>query len=173
MSNNVELILMDGERINRSLKRIAHEIIEQNTEKRQILLFGIDDRGFAVAQKLAGLLAPIVDQSIHTVQLLLAEDKREQTVQRLKQVEMVSLYCVVVDDVIFSGETMFTALKLITDHRDVSEIHTTVLIDRGHRKLPIQAEFCGMELPTKMGEHVSVVVEDDNIKKVVLTNGQE
>ena len=106
------LVLMDAQRISRSAKRMAYEIVEKNAASRPVVLFGIDHRGFAVAKLL---------------------------------------------------ET-----KNISDNLQPTEIHTAVMIDRGHRQFPIRAEFYGMELPTKVNEHVSVVVEDLDVKKVIL-----
>ncbi len=68
---------------------------------------------------------------------------------------------------------MFNALKKISERIQPNEMHTAVLVDRGHRKFPVQAEFCGMELPTKLNEHVSVVVDDGEIQQVLLVNPKD
>jgi pyrimidine operon attenuation protein/uracil phosphoribosyltransferase len=109
---------------------------------------------------------------VRKIKLPLKDDISQQMLEQLDNLDIKNSYPIVVDDVIFSGKTMFSALKLVTDHKSVSEIHTAVLIDRGHRKFPIRAEFCGMELPTKLDEHVSVMVDGDNVEKVVLTSRQ-
>lgn len=168
MSTNLDLVLMDTERINRSLKRMAHEIAEQNTENNPVLLFGIDDRGYVIAKELTNMLTPIFKKNVQSIQLLLDEDNGDEGFEQLDRAKVKKSFLVAVDDVIFSGYTMFTALKKITNYLEPSEIHTAVLIDRGHRKFPIKAEFCGMDLPTKLNEHVSVVVEDAKADKVVL-----
>lgn len=168
MGSNVDLVLMNSERITRSLKRMVHEIAEQNTANSPVLLFGIDERGYTVAKDLADMLTPIFKERVRFVQLPLKKDNCEHIFEQLKPETVKESFIIAVDDVIFSGHTMFTALKKITNFAEPSEIHTAVLIDRGHRKFPIKAEFCGMSLPTKLNEHVSVVIENTDVDKVIL-----
>ncbi len=162
------LVLMDSERIGRSLKRMGYEIVEQNTSSNPIILFGIDQRGYAVAQLLENLLDTIFSGYVRAVQLPLKDGNSEDSLSELETAALQNSFPIVVDDVIFSGETMFQALKKITATFEPEEIHSVILVDRGHRKFPIQAEFCGLELPTKLNEHVRVVVEGREIKEVVL-----
>ncbi|NGP89596.1 phosphoribosyltransferase family protein [Fodinibius halophilus] len=161
------LVLMDTQRINRSAKRMAYEILERNTEDNEIFLFGINERGYAVAQKLSRLLSDIAEVKVSSAQLLLEAESLAGS-DDIDTSEVQDKLIVLVDDVIFSGHTMFQALNIIADEMQPSEIHTAVMIDRGHRKFPIQAQFCGMELPTKVNEHVSVIVEDMEVKEVTL-----
>lgn len=170
MSSDVDLVLMDKDRVSRSLNRMAHEIIEQNITDRPVILFGINKRGYAVAQALADILKPMFESDVKSIQLFLKNGDSESFLKELQDVESENSFSIVVDDVIFSGRTMFSALKKITDRFAIKEIHTAVLIDRGHRKFPVKAEYYGMELPTKLNEHVSVIVEEMNVKKVILTN---
>lgn len=168
MEPNNDLVLMNSERIGRTLKRMAHEIAEQNTANSPVLLFGIDERGYIIAKDLADILSPMFEEKVQSVQLLLKKDDCEQVFEKLKSDGAKESFLVAVDDVIFSGRTMFTALKKITNYVDPSEIYTAVLIDRGHRKFPIKTEFCGMNLPTKINEHVSVVIKNMSVEKVIL-----
>jgi pyrimidine operon attenuation protein/uracil phosphoribosyltransferase len=146
---------------------MAHEIAEQNVDDAPVAIFGINDRGFAVAKTLADVLNPIFNDEVRLNQLKLTENHSDRSFEDIALPK--AHYPIIVDDVIFSGRTMFKALKLITNNSKLSEIHTAVLVDRGHRKFPIEAEFCGMELPTKLDEHVSVVVENKQIQTVELT----
>lgn len=164
------LILMDEQRIHRSVRRMAHEIIETNKKDVPILLFGIDRRGFAVAELLGNVLTDIWEGEAEAISLPLDEGDTQKTLNSLPADKIEDMFLIVVDDVIFSGETMFRALTKIADHLPLTEIHTTVLIDRGHRKFPIQAGFYGMQLPTKLDEHVSVVVDGNAVKEVQLQN---
>lgn len=168
MDPHTNIVLMDSERVERSFKRIAHEIAERNKENIPVLLFGIDERGFAIADKLADILTPMFSEKAQSIQLPLKKDKGGQPLEQLNAEAAKESFIIAVDDVIFSGQTMFKALKLITDFINPSEIHTAVLIDRGHRKFPIQAEFCGMTLPTKHNEHVRVIVETKKVERVIL-----
>ncbi|WP_441000316.1 phosphoribosyltransferase family protein [Fodinibius sp. SL11] len=167
MSSKSGLVLMNRERILRSLNRMAHEIAEQNVDDAPIDLFGIDERGYAVAKALENVLNPIVSDEVRLFQLKL---KEKGSPPALEDIDLqTNHYPVIVDDVIFSGRTMFEALTTISNSKEPSEIHTAVLIDRGHRKFPIKAEFCGMELPTKLDEHVLVVVKKEHLQTVELT----
>lgn len=163
MTAKDKLILMDRARIDRSLRRIAYQIREQNREDKPVLLCGIDVRGYLVSQTLCELLKPLSESDVMLEQIFVKDDK-----QNPDDFPAAGAYVVVTDDVIFSGRTMFRALKLIDEHTDVSEIHTAVLIDRGHRKFPVMAEFCGMELHTKLNEHVTVNTSDGSLENVEL-----
>lgn len=162
------LVLMDAQRIHRSAKRMGYEIIEQNNSNYPILLFGIDHRGYAVAQLLEQVLTKIFEGTVRSIQYPLENETNQDALNNLGAEEVENSFPIVVDDVIFSGETMFRALKNISDKLKPEEIHTAVLVDRGHRRFPIQAEFYGMKLPTKLNEHVSVIVEKMQIKEVNL-----
>lgn len=162
------LILMDTQRVHRSAKRMGYEIVEQNSSNKPIILFGIDQRGYAVAQLLAEILSEIFEGPVRTVPLAVKGVGPEEEFANLAEQEIENSLPIIVDDVIFSGQTMFQALKKVSAKADPSEMHTAVMIDRGHRKLPIKAEFYGMELPTKHNERVSVKVENMNVKAVEL-----
>lgn len=159
------LVLMDSRRIARSVKRMGYEIVEQNTANLPLLLFGINERGFAVAQQLKNVLTEISSIKIDIIRLPIGSDTETKS---LPDYELKGKLGIVVDDVIFSGQTMFRALRKIADRLKPAELHTAVMIDRGHRKFPIEAEFCGMKLPTKLNEHVSVEVKNRQVKQVVL-----
>lgn len=168
MGSSDNLILMTNDRISRSLKRMAHEINERNRSDYPFVLFGINQRGLAVAKELGRVLSDIMNEEVKVIPLNLEPDgsaeerRREHTYEKQH-------FIVLVDDVIFSGRTMFHALTTTVNQLEPSEIHTAVLIDRGHRKYPVKAEFCGMKLPTKLDEHVAVMVEDDKVREVQLT----
>lgn len=166
MSVDSQLVLMSKARIVRSLNRIAHEIVEQNIDDAPIYLFGINKRGYIVAEVLADILKKMPNSEIQLNQLRLNADTLAEELNGISLPK--DHYPVIVDDVIFSGNTMFSALKVISENLNSTEIHTAALIDRGHRKFPIKAEFCGKELPTKLDEHVSVEVDGENLKRVIL-----
>jgi len=168
MNQEKYVTLMDADRIHRSLNRMAHEMAEKNTDDRPLLLVGIDERGFAVARSLSNMLKPLFEHSVEVIQLDSENEKLAGSLETNADKNLENYFIITVDDVIFSGQTMFGALKKIVGALNPSEIHTAVLIDRGHRRFPIQAEFCGMELPTKLDEHVSVVVEGEAISEVKL-----
>lgn len=160
------LTLMTAERAQRSLERMAHEINEQNRSNYPLLLLGINQRGLVIAGQLAKMLSEIIDKDVQTRQVVVKENQKKA--EPWKPEEEKTQFIVIVDDVIFSGQTMFQALKGIDDFLNPDEIHTAVLIDRGHRKYPIKAEFYGMELPTKLDEHVTVRTGGQRVQEVQL-----
>src|SRR5699024_10239595 len=82
-------------------------------------------------------------------------------------------YSLVVDDVIFSGYTMLHSLEVVRQQIETKVLRTAVLIDRGHRKVPVEANFFGMKLPTKLNEHVRVCLDEHSLDKVILTTGSK
>ncbi len=127
MVADADLTLMNSARVSRSLRRMAHEIVEQNTEDKAVLLFGIDTRGYAVANFLADTLSSMLDE-VTSIRLP-REEKDGQAFKQADTPEFDNPFIVVVDDVIFSGQTMFNALKKISERIQPDEIHTAVLVD--------------------------------------------
>ncbi len=166
MSSNNGVILMDGDRVERSLKRIAFQISEANRESDPLMLIGINERGHIVARKLAEYLDPIYSDGVKVRQLLVDEKEWSGTEDEG------DYFIVLVDDVIFSGHTMFRALQQVFQRLNPTSVHTVTLVDRGHRKIPVEAQFTGMVIPTKFDEHVHVRVEDEEIREVELTRGE-
>lgn len=159
------IVLMDSERIGRSVQRMAYEIAERYALGRPLLLFGIGQGGYALASMLSKILVSALKEAVEVVQL--QKDSSGEALKHLKKWDEKPVI-IVLDDVIFSGQTMFGALTIVTDFLQPSEIHTAVLIDRGHRKFPVEAEVYGMKLPTKLNEHVSVVIKEGYIREVCL-----
>jgi pyrimidine operon attenuation protein/uracil phosphoribosyltransferase len=167
MSTSDTLTLMTSDRIRRSLKRMSHQINEANKTDRPLLLLGVNHRGLAVAKLLAEHLNEIIEQEISVENLRLDKNIPENQEWKQKKYKR-DLFIIIVDDVIFSGQTMFTALTTVVKELDPQEIHSAVLVDRGHRKFPVKAEFYGMDLPTKLNEHVKVIVKDGEVRGVQL-----
>lgn len=159
------VVLMNGDRVLRSLKRIAFQISEANRASLPVMLIGINHRGYVVAGKLGEYLSPLYDTEVVVRKLDLEEGHLSGEHPEKDH------FIVLADDVIFSGHTMFQALSLLTEILQPEEVHTVSLIDRGHRKMPVEAQFSGMTIPTKLNEHVRVIVEDGAIRNVELTKG--
>ena len=166
MDSSDSIILMTHSRIQRSLNRIAHEINEINKTNKSILLIGIDKRGLIVATALERILTQVSGVAVNVNQLITGKAAEDRQLE--DSTDKAESLIVIVDDVIFSGRTMFNALMATAKQLDPEEIHSAALIDRGHRKFPVNAEFYGMQLPTKLDEHVSVIIEDESLKKVEL-----
>lgn len=165
MKEEEEFILMNRERVKRSLKRIAFQIAEANRTSSPVLVVGMNDRGMIVGQELAEYLRGIYDQDIAVRQLMV----ETRSFSDDQEADDTHYFIVLADDVIFSGHTMFTALTVVAETYSPVEVHTVALIDRGHRKMPVEAQFCGMTIPTKLNEHVHVNVSGTAVENVVLT----
>lgn len=163
MENAGTVTLMDAQRIERSLKRIAHQIMEDNRAVKKPVIIGINERGYAVAVLLKQYLSKLSGNEVECYQLHVGQNGGiEESLSLSKK------YVLLVDDVIFSGTTMFNALKMISENCSPDEVHTVTLIDRGHRQFPVFAQFVGIDLPTKLDEHVSVELKQNIPSRVLL-----
>jgi pyrimidine operon attenuation protein / uracil phosphoribosyltransferase len=158
--------LMNPDRIRRTADRMAYEIAESNREEKNITLLGIDERGLSVASLVGQSLRQIYSSEKIIVHSIRIRSKSEKSTEKL-DIDP-NTYLLIVDDVIFSGRTMFEALMEISAHISPDEIHTLVLVDRGHRKYPVRADFVGLNSPTKLKEHVSVQADETGPQQVVL-----
>lgn len=156
---------MDRARIERTIKRISYQIAEKAKDK-NISLVGLNERGYAVASEICTFLkdAKLNDVSLFSLDVEKAVKKPETIKGEYK---LDNTFVVVIDDVIFSGRTMFAALQFLLDQPDYT-VYTGVLIDRGHRKLPVKSEFIGMEIPTKPKEHVELALRNGRAEEVFL-----
>jgi len=165
MVDETAVTLMDEQRIERSLKRIAHQVVEDNRQSKELVIAGINERGYSVARLLQQHLSKLSDSEIVLYRVKPEEDELENN----NDLNLSNKYVLLVDDVIFSGITMYRALQLLTEKGKPDEVHTVTLIDRGHRKIPIFAQFVGMDLPTKLDEHVRVKLKQKVPSKVLLS----
>ncbi|PAW31449.1 bifunctional pyr operon transcriptional regulator/uracil phosphoribosyltransferase [Micrococcus luteus] len=153
--------------IDRALTRIAHEILESNKGAEGLVLMGIPRRGAPLARRLGALLAriePAFDPTAAVGEVdvtLYRDDLRRGTARtpmptRLPEVPLDGAVVVLVDDVLFSGRTVRAALDAIADLGRPAAVRLAVLVDRGHRELPVRADFVGKNLPTSTAERVQV-----------------
>jgi pyrimidine operon attenuation protein/uracil phosphoribosyltransferase len=151
-------------RVERSLKRMTLEIIEKHAGKGTIVLFGINDRGYRLAKKIAAII-----KSVTRINRIPIKIDVTAGVIADPAVSTQGAFVLLVDDVLFSGSTMKKALELIEPLGSPRTIKIAVLVDRGHRTFPIEPEFVGMIHPTKLSEHVEVFLPDkDGHDRVVL-----
>ena len=155
-------VLMDEADIARALKRIAHEIVERNRGVSNIALVGIPKRGDALAQRIAAHLAQIEGTEVPcgTLDIALYRDdfgKRQVTLQSTRvEFNVTDKVVVLVDDVLFTGRSVRAALDALNDLGRPAAVQLAVLVDRGHRELPIRADFVGKNAPTALDEDVIV-----------------
>jgi pyrimidine operon attenuation protein / uracil phosphoribosyltransferase len=177
-------VIMDGERMRRSLARIAHEIVERNRGMDRVALVGIRTRGDVLARRLGGVLQQITNEPVRTGALditLYRDDLMRHAVGPQPLVRRTEIpfsiddqRILLVDDVLYTGRTIRAALDALIDFGRPKEIQLVVLIDRGHRELPIKADYVGKNVPTSLSESVQVrLMETDGAEEVSLSAGQE
>jgi pyrimidine operon attenuation protein/uracil phosphoribosyltransferase len=169
--------LMDAEQIDRTLTRIAHEIVERNREIGQLAIVGIRTRGSFLAERLAAKIKGILKSEIPVgaLDITLYRDDlttiAEQPVVHKTEIEfdIQDKIIILVDDVLYTGRTVRCALDALIDFGRPKSIQLAVLIDRGHRELPIRADYAGKNIPTSQKEIVQVKVSEiDGEDEVVI-----
>jgi len=173
--------LMSASEIERTLVRLAHEIIEKNNGTERLVLIGIKRRGIPIAQRIARLIGRIENKPVPvgTLDISLYRDDLSTVgpkplVQRTDLgADIVEMNVVLVDDVLYTGRTTRAALDALFDHGRPRRVQLLVLIDRGHRELPIEAAFVGRYVQTSDNEIIEVKLsETDNLEKVLLVEKQ-
>lgn len=162
-----EYIMRSGQ-LNRALKRLSMQIVEDLKGTEDVLVIGLNTRGYATAKAFTSLLESALKMSIHCFQL----DAHQSGSLNHQISEKISpnTYVLLVDDVLFSGSTMMNAIRKVLDSNEPKILRVAVIIDRGHRKFPIQPDFVGLISPTKFKEHVEVEFDANGApSKVVLT----
>ena len=175
-------VVMDADRIGRTLTRIAHEILERNKGIHDLALVGVRTRGVPIARRIARSLKEITGHEIPTGALditLYRDDLMRQQVGPQPLVRRTEIAfsidnrkILLVDDVLYTGRTTRAALDALIDFGRPKNIQLIVLVDRGHRELPIKADYVGKNLPTSPEQSVQVrLQESDGCDEVVLEGG--
>jgi pyrimidine operon attenuation protein/uracil phosphoribosyltransferase len=167
--------LLDKKDIDRILARMAHEILEKNKGTKDLCLVGIQRGGVHLAKRLAGKIKGIEGAEIPVGSLDIAfyrDDlniRKEQPLIRRTEMpcEITDMKVVLVDDVLFTGRSIRAAMDALMDMGRPSCIQLAVLIDRGHRELPVKADFAGKNIPTAIDENVEVSLEEDGLEDKV------
>jgi pyrimidine operon attenuation protein / uracil phosphoribosyltransferase len=181
-SHAPERTVLDAPDIGRALTRISHEILERNKGADDLLLLGIPTRGVALARRIGHRLdsaegAQVPVGSLDTT--MYRDDLRLRPARTLEHTEIPESgvdgkVVVLVDDVLFSGRTVRAALDALNDVGRPRAVRLATLVDRGHRELPIRADFVGKNLPTAQTEKVRVLLEEyDGRDCVLITDGTE
>ena len=171
-----EKLIMDAGDISRAMMRIAHEILERNKGVNDLALVGIRTGGVYLAHRLAKRIQSIegVQIPIGELDITLYRDdlalRKNQPILRTTSVpfDMTNKVVVLVDDVLFTGRTIRAAMDGLMDLGRPEEIQLAVLVDRGHRQLPIKANYIGKNLPTSRDEQIQVLLEEDGEQDRVL-----
>ncbi len=167
--------ILDSDQVRRALTRIAHEILERNGGAADTILVGIHRRGVPLARRLAQWLKEFEDVSppVGALDIGLYRDDLSGGARPLMRPTDVPVIegrlVVLVDDVLYTGRSIRAAMDALTDFGRPTQIQLAVLIDRGHRELPIRADYVGKNVPTSLDEEVQVrMTEIDGVDEVVL-----
>jgi pyrimidine operon attenuation protein/uracil phosphoribosyltransferase len=171
--------VLDAQDISRALTRITHEILERNRDSHGVVLLGIPTRGVHLARRIAERMSEVEQRTIVAGALditMYRDDLRLKPARALEHTEIPDdidgKVVVLVDDVLFSGRTIRAALDALTELGRPRSVQLAVLIDRGHRELPIRADFVGKNLPTSLAEKVKVALaETDDHDAVEIRGG--
>jgi pyrimidine operon attenuation protein / uracil phosphoribosyltransferase len=178
-----ERVLLDADALQRTLHRIAHEIIEANADLDRVALVGIHTRGVSLAQRLRRLIEEFsgVEVELGTVDITFYRDDVQvrggeapihpQPLVRATKLDfpLEGRTCILVDDVLYTGRTIRAAIEALFDYGRPERVQLAVVADRGHRELPIRPDYVGKNLPTSRGERIQVqLVEVDELDRVLL-----
>ena len=156
--------IIDKTGISRSLARIAHEIIEKNKGVKDVVLIGIKTRGIYLARRLSALIEEYEGVKVPSGTIDISywrDDIKHYNLDKPKlDTDVEDKIVVIVDDVLNSGRTVRAAMDGILDNGRAREIHLAVLVDRGHRQLPIRADYVGKNVPTSTSEKIVVKLEE-------------
>lgn len=169
--------IMDKNTVEKALTRISHEILEKDKDTENLVIVGIRNRGEFLAKRIVGILKKIkgIDVPLGILDITLYRDDLTQVAEQPVVKETVINFdmnekrIVLIDDVLFTGRTIRCALSELVDFGRPKNIQLAVLIDRGHRELPIRADYVGKNVPTALNEVIEVKLEEaDGIDEVLI-----
>jgi pyrimidine operon attenuation protein/uracil phosphoribosyltransferase len=172
--------VLDADDVGRALTRVAHEILERNKGAEHLVLLGIPTRGVNIAARIAARIAAVeAEVPVGSLDITMyRDDLRLKPARALERTDLPAggiddQIVVLVDDVLYSGRTVRAALDALSDLGRPRAVQLAVLVDRGHRELPIRADYVGKNLPTSVRENVRVLVEERDGRDAVLLGSVE
>ncbi|WP_412520253.1 bifunctional pyr operon transcriptional regulator/uracil phosphoribosyltransferase PyrR [Staphylococcus simulans] len=171
-----ERIVLDDAGMQRTLTRIAHEILEYNRGTEDLVLLGVKTRGEFLAKRIQTKIQQIEDVTVPTGTLDITQfrDDLELPTPKMSEksyvidVDLKDKVVIIIDDVLYTGRTVRASLDAILLHSRPQKIGLATLVDRGHRELPIRADFVGKNIPTAKDEEVSVYVDEIDHRNAVI-----
>lgn len=157
------MILLEKNRIQRTIKRMSYQILEE-ARTQKIILIGLNERGFSIAKRIKENLDEATSKNIPLKQL----NSEDDSTIEFNSEEAQNSALFIIDDVIFSGGTMFRSIQKIKELSVFEKIFVVVLVDRGHRKYPVLAGIVGVDAPTKLNEQVELRLKNGTPNEVVL-----
>ena len=176
---SVRVVMSSGD-VSRALRRVAHEILERNKGLEDLVILGIPTRGVALARRLVMVMAEVEGREVPSGALDITMHRDDLRRNPIRAVEHTYIPApgvndktvVLVDDVLFSGRTVRAAMDALSDLGRPRAVRLAVLVDRGHRDLPIRADYVGKNLPTSRSERVQVcLTEHDGLDEVRISGG--
>lgn len=173
-------VVLDAGDIGRAIRRIAHEVVERNKGAADLILLGIPTRGVFLARRIAAAIESIEGDAVAVGAIdvtLYRDDLRLRPARALEPTAIPTggiddKVVVLIDDVLFSGRTVRSALDALNDIGRPRAVQLAALVDRGHRELPIRADYVGKNLPTALAEKVRVrLIEFDDFDEVTIEGG--
>ncbi|MGE5445579.1 MAG: bifunctional pyr operon transcriptional regulator/uracil phosphoribosyltransferase PyrR [Ignavibacteriales bacterium] len=170
-------VIMDSETMARTISRIAHEILERNKGAKELRIIGIRTRGIHIARRIADKIEELegIKPPLGTLDITLYRDdfRRRSDMPKVQKTEIPfsveDKNVILVDDVLYTGRTTRAAIDAIMDYGRPASIQLVVLVDRGHRELPIQADYVGIKVMTLKNENVEVhLKETDGVNDVIV-----
>lgn len=168
------VVILSATALERALKRMAHEIAERNESAKDLVVIGVQRGGVVLASRLANLLKDILGQPVPAGSLDVSMHRDDIGTNAAPNVQptvipfdVTGKTVVLVDDVLFSGRTTRAALDALHDFGRPQRVQLAVLIDRGHRELPIKADFVGKNVPTSLRERVNVQFRENGGQDIV------
>lgn len=160
--------IIESEQFNRTLKRIAHEIIERNDDLTQIVLVGILNKGLPIALEFKKIIKDLegIDIPVESMDIKKHRDDEKKDLSTILNfdTDVTGKTVILVDDVLYTGRSVRAAMDAIMDFGRPSKIELAIVVDRGHRELPIRADFVGKNIPTSINEKVFVDFENKTVR---------
>jgi pyrimidine operon attenuation protein/uracil phosphoribosyltransferase len=168
--------VLESADVNRALTRIAHEIVERNHGPVGVVILGIPTRGVTLARRVAAKISEIEGRQVPVGALDITMYRDDLRLRKIRPLEATEIppegidgaTVVLVDDVLFSGRSVRSALDALSDIGRPTAVQLAVLVDRGHRELPIRADYVGKNIPTSLTETVHVLLEEHDGRDAVL-----
>jgi pyrimidine operon attenuation protein/uracil phosphoribosyltransferase len=155
-------IILTNQQINNKIKSIAFQIFENNIEEKKIVIAGIKNKGFILAQKIKKVLEEISSIEVQLCEVMINKKKPQEKIETsINSNEYKNMSLVLVDDVLNSGTTLIYAVKQFLDV-PLKQFQTAVLVNRNHKKYPIKADFKGISLSTSLQEHINVEFKNES-----------
>ena len=179
---NIKAKIMDEDGVRRTITRLAYEIIERNRGVSRIAIVGVQTRGATLAERLVKTIEKIEGKKVPLGILditLYRDDFRKRLKQPIVQVSDIKFNIdnrdvILVDDVLYTGRTSRAALDALMDFGRPASVQLAVLVDRGHRELPIKADYVGKNIPTSIGEEIRLLLHEvDGEDSVLLVDAPE